>query len=150
MKLTKQLIACLIEKDVKQTEDGMFLFTIATSTGLVSMMIRVDEELNVLYFDSTTALKIPDVKLDDCYNLANRLNQRFEILKIIIYPEDMYLGCSVAWLNIDKLDIKELDEYIGLSSEGLSHVLPAFITLIRSKLTIDDALDILDMEVGEA
>ena len=119
-------------------------------TGLVSMMIRVDEELNVLYFDSTTALKIPDVKLDDCYNLANRLNQRFEILKIIIYPEDMYLGCSVAWLNIDKLDIKELDEYIGLSSEGLSHVLPAFITLIRSKLTIDDALDILDMEVGEA
>ena len=84
MKLTKQLIACLTEKDVKQTEDGMFLFTIATSTGLVSMMIRVDEELNVLYFDSTTALKIPDVKLDDCYNLANRLNQRFEILKIII------------------------------------------------------------------
>ena len=150
MKLTKQLITCLTEQDIKQGDDGSFIFPIATPSGLVSMMIRVDEKAQSLYFDSATALSIPDVKLDDCYNMLNTLNRRFDLLKLIIYPKDKCLGCSIAWINVDILDIRKLDEYIGICAEGLSYVLPAFITLARSKLTINESLNILDSDYAKA
>ena len=57
---------------------------------------------------------------------------------------------TIVWLNVDKFDFDEIDDYLSLSSFGLSNVVPAFITLIKTKLSIGEVLDTLSMDSAEA
>ena len=141
MKLTKEIIRIYADENIEQTEDGSFTMPVSMSCGIVQTYISPNEEARMIAVASCTPIDIPDERTAISFEFVNYVNSMMGMTKYVVNPPHNTLACESSWHLVDEIDEGKLNYYISLSAMGIGWVLPAFITLMHTDMTIEEVVD---------